>query len=77
MKKAFAFAMIVLIMTSLLDGCGDKNQVQSSTELTSKGDSQAPVEEEERYDISSVETDVETEGVAESSVVFFTTDITA
>ena len=76
MKKAFAFAMIVLIMTSLLAGCGNKNQVQSGTELTSKGDSQAPVEEEERYDISSVETDVETDGVAESSAVFFTTDIT-
>ena len=60
MKKAFAFTMIVFIMTSLLAGCGNKNQVQSGTELTAKGDSQAPVEEEERYDISSVETDVET-----------------
>ncbi len=36
MKKAFAFTMIVFIMTSLLAGCGNKNQVQSGTELTAK-----------------------------------------
>lgn len=65
MKKAFAFTMIVFIMTSLLAGCGNKNQVQSGTELTAKEDSQAPVAEEERNEISSEESDLEKESAAE------------
>ena len=77
MKKTFAFTMIVFIMTSLLAGCGDKNQVQSSIELTSKEDSQALVAEEERNEISSEESDLETESAADPPVVFFTKNITA
>ena len=76
-EKTFAFTMIVFIMTSLLAGCGDKNQVQSSIELTSKEDSQALVAEEERNEISSEESDLETDSAAELPVVFFTKDITA
>ena len=77
MKKTMAFTMIVFIMTSLLAGCGYKNQVQSSIELTSKEDSQALVAEEERNEISSEESDLETDSAAELPVVFFTKDITA
>ena len=76
-EKSFCFYNDVFIMTSLLAGCGNKNQVQSGTELTAKEDNQAPVAEEERNEISSEESDLETDSAAELPVVFFTKDITA
>ena len=77
MKKAFALTMIVWIVTSILAGCGEKHQEQSSADAASKEDSPSFAAEEERNEISSEESDPETESAAESPVVYFTTDITA
>ena len=70
MKKAFALTMIVLIMTSFLAGCGEKNQVQSSTEPASKEDSPSFAAEEVKNEIPSEESDLETVSAAEPTAVF-------
>ena len=69
--------ILVLTMASLLVGCGETRQEQSSADLASKEDNPSLVVEKEREEISSEEPDTETESIAEPPVVFFTTDITA
>ncbi len=76
MKRVFAITILVLTMASLMVGCGETHQEQSSTDLASKEDN-LPLVEEEKDDISSEERVLETESAAEPSAVFFTTDITA
>ena len=77
MKKAIALTMSVLIMTSLLAGCVERDQVPSSTEPAAIEDSPSSVAEEVKKEMPLEESDLEPESVEEPTVVFFTTDITA
>ncbi len=77
MKKVFALTTIVLIMISLLAGCGGNNQVQNSTDPASKEDSPSSVVEETKNEMSSKESSMNAGSVAEPPIVFFTKDITA
>ncbi len=77
MKKAIALTMSVLIMTSLLAGCGERDQVASSTEPAAIEDSPSSAAEEVKKEMPPEESDLEPESVEEPAVVFFTTDITA
>ena len=66
MKRVFAITILVLTMASLMVGCGETHQEQSSTDLASKEDN-LPLVEEEKDDISSEERALETESAAEPS----------
>lgn len=57
MKRVFAITILVLTMASLLVGCGETRQEQSSADLASKEDNPSLVVEKEREEISSEEPD--------------------